>query len=371
MKRQPDKQNIDEQYLNRVLSGAVDKVKLPSSLRGDALISLLDDIHVTQPVRKPALRLLSWQAAVTYAAAFVMIVAISTLVVRNNPSADIIAGQLEASPQSSSAEDMQSPEMESYDEPMAEMEVFDEAAMSPQMEAYSAPVEHGALRSSEPSTTKVDSDSDATAAPGIGGENKSIELGKDELYTYTYRINDETDPDKEGIPLTINVMHTSSGVLAFPIEVYDMLSINKYFSYNNSLTVIGEGTAGVVVRTYDLSQVGAASERMVVNQAGNFVSAKLHGNIVYVVTRSDNSNGGYSEMIALPEAASDDICVILAADIESAYSEQKAFVGADGDIAMSSSGVQISYSGEETDENPDGKYSANIKIDKYAMEIEE
>lgn len=371
--------NVEASDLYRVWSRVDSRIELPPGLRADALLPLLEDPPENAPVSRKSRfrpRVFTWQSGVTYAAAFVLVVAVSAVLTRGNPTADIVAGQLEPVPYNEE-QTASAPTME------AGMPLLDDSEPAPAAPAADTAQQEqtaaAALRQEQQPSAGAGGeagdasvpagDRAAAAAYGIGGEGASIELGQDELYTYTYRLNDETDPDKAGIPITVTVTHTATGVLAFPIDIVDMYSIEEHFVFNNTLTLVGAGGSGVVLRTYDLTQVGAPTERLAIEQPGRYLDARLHKNVVNLFTLLEQPEDPGCEVVALPGAVSDMLCVVSAVDVESGLVEQKAFAGAGDDVSLLNLNAYIKYEGEPDEEHPEGHYVAQIRLDGMSIEL--
>lgn len=374
-------EKVEAKYLYKVWSKVDSGIELPPSLTGRALLPKLD--HLEQPVpltRKIRFspRIFTWQSGVTYAAAFLLIVALSAVFGRNSTlSSDSVQ-----EPQSVAEAADES------DENAATFAAQPRVAIPEAEEEAEADVEAGAGVSvqdapsqTSPAPEKAEAFSAgaadgmdegvASSSPefeGIGGQSESILLGQDDTYTYTYRANDPTDPDKAGYPVTVNIMDTASGALVCAIDISDMQSVEEYYRYENALALVGLAEGGVAFHSYDLSAMEEPVETFAHTQPGKLLGARLYKNVVHVLTLADAGDPLDCEVIELLGSTADTSCLITAIDMDTLETNQKAFSGAGDDVALYNLNVYLNYTGEATEDNETGRYGAHIRLD--GMEIE-
>lgn len=193
-----------------------------------------------------------------------------------------------------------------------------------------------------------------TDALGVGGQSHSIVLGADNTYTYSYRANDPSDPAKAGYPITVSIVHNSSGALAFTIDIPDMEQITDYIVSGDVFALIGTTQDSVTLRAYDLMLVGEPLEMDSVTQPGTLLGMQQTGDTVYLFSSAQQDPGVATT--ALPEGNGDLFCVVTAVDITSMQRSCVAFSGADASL-------QLQQAGQPSLIYADGQQNAALSLD--------
>lgn len=387
-------QNRDVKYLYKVWSKVDSGVELPPTLTGDALLPLLKDIpepalkekmrEATPKARQPYRRIrfsphvFSWKSGATYAAAMVLIVALASSLGRGTP-ADIQEGVIEMQPaESAQATD----ELGNQVAPFAFGEAVEDSAAdsaAPAGDGRSLPQDAPAVAeaptqppATEPPAEAMDAasiDYDDNAAKG--GPGVSIELGQAGDYTFNWRANDPSDPDKGAYPVTVNVIHTSTGVSAFEIDIQELRTVDQYVVYEGVLTLVGGsvGQDGVVVKSFDLSQVGNHQEVYQRFQPGALLDVRNYQNVLSLITFASADQSPGCEVVPLPDSVESGQCIISTIDLATMTGSQKAFSGASQDLSPGNRNIYVQYEGEPSDENPSGRYVAHIRLNGTEIEL--
>lgn len=370
MARNTDKRikNDDIQYLYTIWSRVDSQIKLPAVLTGDALISKLEGIeHPAPNVRKIRFspHVFTWQSGVTYAAAFALIVALSLFLNRGDNQADILQGQIEMQP--GAMERAETPSVFSSQEAAeADQAVEPEADADAQADAG---------QSAEAFAVAEDRAGDIAGwesqPEGIGGQSESILLGVDERYTYTYRLNDPTDPDKEGYPITVNIIDSQSGELACTFDISQELSLAEYYVNGDVLALVGSlSEDGAAVIVYNIANMAEPAELIRFIQEGGLADSNLYGSILRLVTLTESAEGLDCEIINLPGAITEACCVITAVDLDTMQVETKAFAGINGgEVSLYDLHAYVNYEGEQTEQDASGKRVAQIRLDGMTIEL--
>lgn len=372
--------NRETKSLYKTWSKVDSQIQLPPSLTGHALLPLLDQIpEPKQAVREPhrkiqfSPRVFSWKSATTYAAALVLIVALSALLSRS-PTDTARGVVVIDEPAGSDFGANANPLDPDVPDPGTQPESDADAGANENLPATprtpeDTPVADNPADGAEPAGG---AEQPVDAEGPVGGSGESIILHEDASYVYTWRPNDLTDPDKAGYPLVVNVMNMSTGELAFSVDVAAIESVTQSFLYGSKLSLVGTSAtneADEVLLVYDFSQPGQADNVLEHSLPGKLLAARLYKNIVNVVTYAPAWADPGCEITALPDGTGDDLCVIAAVDLDTVQVEQKAFAGAGETISLYNLNAYLDYEGTITDDNPEGHHVAHIRLDGTNIEL--
>lgn len=365
-------QNVEIKQFHKVWSRLDSRIELPERLSGEALLPLLENISVPKPVSRQirfSPKVFTWKSGITYAAAFVLILALSALLGRGTPHLREGSIPVETPPNNESQppdRTIRPMDNEEAEQTPAQAQ-NDGVAVS---KGESAPGEQASQPGDASAFSTVSAEGQQEDEPlGVGGQSWSILLGEDGMYSYTYRQNDATDPDKQGYPITVNILHTSTGVLAFEIDIPDMDRIQAHFVHEGTVTFIGgsDGQGGVTLRTYDITSVREPREMGALTQPGRYLDARLHKEVVGLFTYTDDTPD--CEVIPLPDSAEEGFCVVTLLDVLTMEWEQKAFSGAGDDLRLYNLHAYLQYQGAPAEEGDQGPYVAQIRLDGLSIEL--
>jgi len=354
--------NYEVKYLRKVLGEVDEKIAVPDSVRGDALRCKLDNIYPDVPAapnKKSGTRFgLHWfslQSGISYAAAFALIVGLFYgLGFNQQPEMNLVERNMalsdpNAPPRGEDTSEEQPLILFNQDE-----DVIDPAASGDtSVSSPAPPVQPDGVAGGDP-----------YANPGgMGGGGVSTPLGTQGGYTYTWRSNDSTDPDKGKFPITIDIVQDGSAAIAAQIDIPDMLGITDCYLTNSSLSVVGAGTEGVVTRSYLIATPWAPEELGSTVQPGGYISSRIHQDVIHTVTYCEEPGLITCETEELPYSVSQNACIVAALDTATGGTAQKAFMGADNEnIDLYNLSMFISYMGapgeeEEASQEEDGEPS--------------
>lgn len=353
------------------------RIKLPPTLTGGALLPLLDNLpEVKAPVREERRRIqfsphvFSWKSVSTYAAALVLIVALSALLSRG--PADIGTDTIEpaAGGQPHDTFENNNPLSPDSDPDTTVDGGSGEDSGTGGGDMLAVDAQTGGEQPAEGDAGEANA-GDAEAQSWLGGP-ESILLYEDDAYTYTWLQNDPNDPDKAGFPLTVNILEKAAGGLAFSINVSGIESVDSSFVYGGKLSLLGPAVAeedAVTLLVYDLTQPGSASCVQELTVPGALLNARLYKNYIDVVTYVPAGIDPGCDITALPDSTGDNLCVIAAVDLDTLQVEQKAFAGASETVSLYNLNAYLDYEGEPTDDNPEGHHIAHIRLDGLDIEL--
>lgn len=372
-----DKDRSAEQELKnlrRIFDKIDETIVLPRSLHADILRQKLDGVTPDGlKVKKPfntreffKSRVFSLQSVVTYALAFVVIVVVAYSTRVTVP--DIVDGTIAI--QENVAQSDEALQPDSLSPP--------QAAHSQALEAEDDDVAEASMpaqSSTEAATTDASLAQSETAdvvTGGQGGGGEAYALGEDEAYSYICRQNDQTDPDKAGIPMTLEIVDKSSGALLSFLDIEDMERIDHFYDGDGFFGVVGTAGGEVIFRAYTLveaSEQTAAVELFEAAQSGQYLDARLVDGVLHVVTVNESADYGDAEAVRLPDSSSDASCVITSADVLDGELEQIAYLGVDIDkrISIQNHNVYIPYdviTAEATE-----LYMAQVKLEGITQEM--
>lgn len=371
--------NREMKYLYKVWSGVDSQIKLPASLTGSALLHLIEDIPapVEEKTEKQARRKImfsprfTWRSGATYAAALVLIVALSALLGRGNPNPELVGGTVPAEAQQEAEAAQYNIEDEATQADAAEprvMQAQEDIEQSAQADAQASSVAD--TPEGTPSGSGEEQSADTFAASGVGGPSESVLLSEDGTYTYTYRYNDVNDPDKAGVPITVNIVHTSSGALAFEIDLAYLHTLDAHVVYGQTLVLIGQSESGdTLLAAYDLALVGEPECILELDQLGRMIAVNEYKSFVYLTTFAPAGIDPGCEVIDLPEATGEELCVLTALDLDTMETVQLAYLGAGEDISLYNLNAYLQYEGEVDEEHEQGRYIAHIRLDGLQIEL--
>ena len=334
------KDNMEIKYLRKVLVPVDEKITVPDSVRGGALRHRLDQVQIAVPEKKAGkvfgLRWLSWQSGVTYAAAFALIVGLF-YGLGFNQQPDMIDGTIKIDQE-------QADETVTMEAAEAELFAVDlpEAPSADDVELYTGEAGPQPESTGDQPAPQID----LKTIPGVGGGGKSAQLGSQNGYTYTWRNNDATDPDKGAYPVTVDIILDDGEQTVAQIDIADMQSVVECYLTDTSLSLIGIGEEGVITRSYSILEPEVPQELAVLAQPGSYVQSSIYRDVLHVVTFSEDVQPLDCETEALPYAVSDSACVISAVDTTDGAASQKAFLGAAEDISLFDRSAYIVYDGE-------------------------
>lgn len=322
---------MEIKYLRKMLVQVDARISTPQSLSGDALREKLDGIPVPRAQRRDWRRFFSPQSGVTYAVAFALMIALFFSLEYYSP--DMINDVLHIAPSGSEAS------------AAGELQSAEPTAAS--VAAFALPVNEepdaGAEISSSPEAVLFLDEPAETF--GVGGGGEAVLLLTQDMYSYYYRVNDTTDPDKQAFPVTLEIADTAAGLSVAQIDIPDMNSVERLFVQGDKLIVVGVGETGLVTRSYGLANPGSPEEQLMKTQPGEFVDARIYKDIVHIVTATDAVPQD-CETVALPGAEASDSCVITAVNVSTLETGQKAFSGAKGTVQLYNLNAYIHYEGE-------------------------
>ena len=226
-------QNYEIKYLRKVL-GQVDKrIQVPENISGERLRALIEDVESVTPRDIAARRKrLTLRSAIVYAAAFVLIIGLFYGTQMYKP--EMINGGMQITAGTSDAKSTaiaeQAPEInvgrDAGAEPEAPAAVAAEGAAAEPVQMQEQAAE---------STVTADSGDDGI---GVGGLLSTLLLEQDG-FAYYVRQNDETDPDKAGYPVTIDIVNMETGVITFQIDIDNMQTVDSVSVSDGQITVTG------------------------------------------------------------------------------------------------------------------------------------
>lgn len=343
-------------YLRKVLGEVDSQIPVPDSLRGVALRGKLDNVYPIAPAppdKKSGvqfnLRWLNWHSGLAYAAAFALIVGLFYgLGFHQQPQ--IVDGNIEIQSQTP-AEAPVSPD--SADSDMA----------LPESDAQEAPLAP-AVGTAPDTDTRQDA-AGGTGTPqapvvqeGLGGGGQTVSLGQYNGYTYAWRANDATDPDKTGFPVTMEILSGEQVVAS--VDIPDMYDVRQSFFVEEHIVLVGGNGAEIVSRSYNIAAPEAVAEGAMVKQPGTYVNSREYQGFVHVVTYLANADGlaDYSiESEALPGATDPGACIITSIDAVRDLVVQKAFTGSQEDISLHNLSAIITYTGTPINDGADAEES--------------
>lgn len=337
-------QNYEAKYLRKVLGEVDDGIPVPDSVRGDVLRAKLDNVYPdakAAPNKKSGtvfgLRWFGWQSGVTYAAAFTLIVALFYgLGLDRQAVPDIVGdGVALTEPEVPVTFDAQAETESVTPEQSAWKQDSSENAQPSQGGADNAPASHWEAPQQQ------------SGEGGVGGGGQATVLGTLAGYTYVWRANDATDPDKGAYPVTMDVISDADAKLVAQIDIEDMQTVTAAYFTDTALVLVGADAQAVVTRSYDVTDPRTPGLMTTLSQPGAYVGSHLHENTVHTVTFTEDAAALESiETEALPHALSENACVISAVDCITHASAVKAFSGADNDITLYDLSTYISFMGE-------------------------
>lgn len=298
---------------------AIDRgIKLPQSLKGSALLPLLDDLTQSEAQTEAVpRRVIPWKTISTIAAAFTLVIGLSAVLARGLTDTD----QSIIDPLADQQPIVQTVSEAEQDGALNEPTIPDSDAILP-------PAESPTPTSPEAETIP---DEVWESELGTGGQGQSVTIGADSLYTYLYHTNDPTDPAKSGYPLTVSIIHNASGARAFTIDIPEMTAITDFFVYEDALALIGTSADSVILDAYDLYLVGEARLMGSVNQPGTLAGMHQVGNIIYLFSCTQQCPDGLTAT-AMPNGTGDSFCIATAIDLTTMVQETFAFSGVDSSI---------------------------------------
>jgi hypothetical protein len=375
-----DERQVEQEvrYLRRMLAEIGKDITLPPSLHGDMLRPKLDGItpdglKVKTPFNAGDFlrsKVFSLQSVVSYALAFVVIVAVAYAMGGGGPA--LVDGNIAISKEAAAEDSLT--QMESF-----AVAPVDQSIESPQdMLADDADVEEDAPEAAI-ALDEIAGEADSTITggmSGVGGGAIAHPLGEDAAYNYIYRHNDNTDPDKTGYPLTIEIVSKSDNSLVTYIDIADMDSIEAFFLLDNSFAVTGSGGSLTIARAYTLdtmAEIPAVTELFALSQPGEYVDARLVDQILHLVTLQAGEVGDL-ETVRMPDSLTDTACIVTTANLLTGDYRQVAYLGAEEDmrISIQNRNIYIPYSGarpEDAPEDTDELYMTQIKLEGVEQEM--
>ena len=374
MSKQKDNRQFeyDIKYFRKVLSSADKKIELPSSLRAEYMRAKLDDISAEPKphVAKSALafwgsRAFSMQSAVSYALAFVLIVAVAYGLRFNGNIVDSGAVIDNTQYAESTAADAEPAISESY----IEEEIL--PASSQSGISQSSPSQNTVEEKDDVMLDSPESQAMPNQILGMGGGAKAIHLAEDELYTYLYRKNDLSDPDKANFPVTLEIVGIETSEVN-NINIPDISEFITFFSSGNTICFIGKYSDGVTARTYNIENIekgGEATEIFAYFRHGSYVDCNIVDGILRLVTLSNEESAENVEITLLPGTISDKLCIVSLLDTSNGDKVNAGYLGADIDVSLHERNVYISFltTGESEEEQELGM--AQVKLDGMSQDM--
>ncbi|MDL2234048.1 hypothetical protein LJC63_10800 [Ruminococcaceae bacterium OttesenSCG-928-L11] len=345
----------DIKYLRKVLSGIDENIALPPSLSAEALRSRLDlqeQQSAAQSLTFSAMqflrsRVFSLQSVISYALAFAVIVAVAYSMQFNAP--DIVDGTIAITANTQVDQAMDNTEsvprqaQESQEAPAALFSTPEAADALPPAESASTP---------EPEVTGESPAVTADALPGVGGAGEATALGEDDAYLYLARENDPADPDKEGFPLTLEIVSRETELpvwqLDMPIE-----TVQEFYTRDGVLSLTGEAADGRhILLGYAIGSPEEAAEPLFETvQQGTFLGSKECDGILYTLSTDTLEDDGDYMTELLPDSTGGLSCLVTAVDLHTGAMSRYAFTGMaeSKEISLYNRNIYISYAatGEE------------------------
>jgi len=349
-----DREQIKElKYLRKVLGDVDQNIPVPDSVRGAALRRRLDSITPAAPAapnKKGGVSFgLHWfnlHSGLTYAAAFALIIGLFYGLGFHQPP-EIIVREIPVTQ-----------EEELFDEfaffgidesgPGSAAPAVPEAATAEFAVPDTAPQDNiatGGGGSSEPPAGP----SPRSSEPAMGGGGPAAPLGGQDGYSYTWRRNDPSDPDKGAYPITVDIVLDAGAAVVCQIDIEDMNAVEEAYFAGDTMTLVGPGDGRVVLRSYDISDPPAPLEQAVLSQPGVYLGSRLYQELVHVASYTEDVGQADCEVELLPGAVYESACVISALDTASGENSQKAFQGAAADVSLFNMRGFISYRGVPMD----------------------
>lgn len=349
------------------------QITLPANLTGSALLPLLNTI--APPPRKTDQKSrfsphFNWKSGATYAAAFVLVVALSALLGRGKPEVELKRGVIQPTADDPSASAV-SPSLPS-DAETESTPAFSADPVNPPASSEKQPDADVSGPAEDGDAAAVLSTPDPAEDPSsyIGGQSQSHLLTEVGSYTYSYRINDTTDPSKAGIPITASIVHTETDVLAFQIDFTDLTTIDECFVHENTVAFLGStGGEGTALHMYDLSLLGEPQQMAALSHPGTLVAARLYKSVISFASFAPAGTDPSCPVTALPNSDGEDLCILSTLDMETLETRCEAFSGADNDVQLFNFNAYLQYSGQVTEDNALGHHVAHVRIDGVDMEL--
>ena len=375
----------DIKYLRKVLGPVNENIPVPEALQGYALRQKLaqEPLPATESLWASAAdflrsRVFSMQSVVSYALAFVVIMAI-TYTVGQNP-ASLVDGNIAVT--GAMAVNQAEPVE-------AEEEAITEESPAVSFSAGNVTADTGAAMPDIASATQTapnaavsPSTGGQAAAMGQGGSGAVTVLGEDDAYSYLARQNDVTDPHRDSALLTLEMVSKDSGQLMAAADLPGAVEITEFFCQPRIMGFVALMSDGsVMTQIYETGVLEDEPGREVarpvflLEQPGVFEQGRVAEDILHVVTKMP-AGVAISASQRLPESVSDTAYVITALDMTTRESNQVVYVGADDDkpISVHSRSIYISYAvlPEEQEEGvaPEPElYMAQIKLEGTDFEM--
>lgn len=357
--------NYEYKLVRKALAGLDARVQTPESLSGAALLHKLDGLPASEKKARGGAvffdpRWFRWQPVFTYAAAFVLIVALFYGLGLNR--ADVVEGNMLIAPSSAepsvapfaaAAQDSASPEEADEDAPRASSQSSDPAF---------------AASGDGPETDGTPS-SDIPETRGVGGAGHAVLLLSQDGYTYSYRQNDKTDPDKKDFPVTLEIIQEAGAQAVAQVDIADMREIMDCFVSQNRLVLVGRYDNSIVARSYDIETPTAPAELTLLTQPGEYLGARLYGDTVHILSLAPGEDAASYEAQPLPGSLSEDVCIVSGLSLPDGSAVQKAFSGATADVKLLSLNVYIYYDGKGEDDQLPELHCAQIRIDGLNIDL--
>lgn len=348
--------NRDIKYLYKTWSKVDSRIELPSNLKGEALLSLIEDIPAPRP-KQPhrqiqfSPRVFSWKSGVTYAAALVLIVALSAMVGRIGSNSDLESGVIEPTSQPEVSPGFERPDFPDLPDETGEPTVpANTDGVTPDTSSPAG---------SESMASQPDDAESENPLEWYGGP-QSTKFAEDAQYAYYWRDSGGT------VTIDVAKLEQQEETVTSPeysFSVLSLRSVSHHFLYGDILAVAGPALDGssIALEIYSLAEPGKETHLQSVAQQGTLLDARLYKNIINLVTYTELEPA--CEIEQLPHAVNESYCVISAVDLDTQQSETVAFRGADNDVALYNLNAYIQYTGEVTEANDQGSYTAHVRLD--------
>lgn len=363
-------QNYEVKYLRKVLGEVDERIKVPESVHGAALRHLLDDVPSPaapkqkeaalqpEPRRVNRRRWLSLQSGIAYAAAFALIVALFYSLEYSKPN--IIEGSMSAASQPT----------------QSEQPGVTEQAQNPTQDDKPGAASGAAAENTEGAQTAESAqDASGDTAPesetlsAVGGSNQATLLLEQDTIAYYARANDASDPDKEGFPVTLEVVDRGAQEIISQVNIPDMTFLDHCFVSDGFMLLLGPGAdGGYLARTYRSVLAGEFTEDQVYPLPGQLVDARVYKETAHIVTMAPTAPAEGAAFETLPNTQAEDTCTFAAVDLMTGETTQFSFVGAKGTVQLHNLNAYIHYEGTDEDGN-ERDYIAQITLDGTHIEL--
>lgn len=352
-------QEYDANKLRIVFDRINEGIEPPPSLRAEYMRGKLDGIEqersdIISAVSFLRSRVLSLQSVVSYALAFVVIVAVAYAVNRQTPD-HIIDGVV---PIASENEVME-----------VVSRVADPTAQEESIDASSASGAAAAAENNGQSTEAVKQDPPADSEPlGVGGGGQAVPLTEDGNLSYLYRYNESFET-----PLTLEVICLDDNTLLAQISLEGMDAIGEFIVTDTGFVIIGESAGSFLAKGFSSQYkdgVFSAQEICTVEYGGAPVDARVVNGYLRIVTVGTDDPESGIEKHRLPDSEGDAACILVTVDMETGEANYTAFIGGDSGnrISVQNHSIYISYTVQNDDDKTE-LYMVQLKLEGIEPEM--